>query len=154
MEIEMSTGVTTLIARMKSNPEEFFGDAKRWQFMFREHFRDVMTEAEKGAIHGAMKEVRRLEFDALVVKEILRDEREQAEQEKAYAQAFKQVSTQGSAGVNLHVPKATYFEGTLAEHAAHHGLLKAKIEAQIRRDDILDAQRLTMLGKQEEWISK
>lgn len=150
MEIEMSTGVTTLIARMKSNPEEFFGDAKRWQFMFREHFRDVMTEAEKGAIHGAMKEVRRLEFDAMVVKEILRDEREQAEQEKAYAQ----VATHGSVGVNLQAPKATYFKGSLAEHAARHDLLKAQIEAHIRCDDILDAQRLTMLGKMEEWINK
>lgn len=88
MEIELSTGVETLVARMKSNPEEFFGEASRWKFMFRDHFRDVMTEAEKGAIHGAMKEVRRLEFDALVVKEILRDEQEQAmaEQAKAYGQ--------------------------------------------------------------------
>lgn len=88
MEIEMSTGVTTLIARMKSNPEEFFGGAERWSFMFRDHFRDVMTEAEKGAIHGAMKDVRRLEFDALVVKEILREEMNQA-------QVGQSIATQG-----------------------------------------------------------
>ena len=88
MNIELSSGVETLIKRMQSNPEEFFGEASRWKFMFRAHFRDVMTEAEKGAIHQGMKEVRRIEFDVLVVKELLRDEQEQAmaEQEKAYGQ--------------------------------------------------------------------
>lgn len=87
MEIGLSSGVETLIKRMQTNPEEFFGDAKRWSFMFREHFRDVMTEAEKGAIHQGMKEVRRIEFDVLVVKELLRDEQEQAaESTQAYGQ--------------------------------------------------------------------
>ncbi len=89
MEIGLSSGVETLIKRMQTNPEEFFGEASRWKFMFRDHFRDVMTEAEKGAIHQGMKEVRRIEFDVLVVKELLRDEQEQAaEQEKAYGQAI------------------------------------------------------------------
>ena len=99
MEIELSTGVETLVARMKSNPEEFFNGAERWSFMFREHFRDVMTEAEKGVIHGAMKEVRRLEFDALVVKEILRDEREEAEKEKAASMSMQ--------GFGQAIPKAS-----------------------------------------------
>jgi hypothetical protein len=83
MEIELSSGVETLLKRMQTNPEEFFGEAKRWSFMFREHFRDVMTEAEKGAIHQGMKEVRRIEFDVLVVKELLREEQEQTMAEQA-----------------------------------------------------------------------
>ena len=42
-----------------------------------------MTEAEKGAIHQGMKEVRRIEFDVLVVKELLREEQEQTMAEQA-----------------------------------------------------------------------
>jgi hypothetical protein len=77
MEIELSSGVTTLINRMSSNPDEFFGNAPRWNFIFRENFREIMTEAEKGALHQALKEVRRYEFDALVMKELLVDEKEE-----------------------------------------------------------------------------
>jgi hypothetical protein len=61
---------------MESNPEEFYGDASKWGFMFAPNFRDVMTEPEKGALHEALKEVRRKEFDTLVVKELLKEEME------------------------------------------------------------------------------
>lgn len=73
---EMCSGVRTLVARMESNPEEFFGDATKWRFMFNANFREVLTEPEKGALHEALKEVRRKEFDTLVVKEILKEEME------------------------------------------------------------------------------
>ena len=99
---DFSTGVTTLLARMESNPEEFFGEAPRWKFIFREHFRDVMTEAEKGAIHQGMKEVRRLEFDAMVVKEIMRDERAEMEALMANPMGITEsmrISSNGSLGV-------------------------------------------------------
>jgi hypothetical protein len=91
MEIELSSGVTTLINRMSSNPEEFFGNAQRWNFIFRENFREIMTEAEKGALHQALKEVRRYEFDALVMKELLVDEKEE-QQITATAQVLKGAS--------------------------------------------------------------
>lgn len=71
---ELSSGVQTLIARMESNPEEFYGEAHKWRFIFRENFREVLTEPEKGAIHEALKGVRRKEFDVLVVKVLLEDE--------------------------------------------------------------------------------
>ncbi len=80
---ELSTGVKTLVARMATNPEEFFGDALKWRFMFKENFREVMTESEKATLHTALKEVRRKEFDALVVQTLLNDE----VKERAYAQA-------------------------------------------------------------------
>ena len=73
---EMCSGVRTLVARMESNPEEFFGDAPKWRFMFAANFREVLTEPEKGALHEALKNVRRKEFDTLVVKEILKEEME------------------------------------------------------------------------------
>lgn len=75
---EMCSGVRTLVARMESNPEEFFGDATKWRFMFAANFREVLTEPEKGALHEALKEVRRKEFDTLVVKELMKEEMEQS----------------------------------------------------------------------------
>ena len=74
---ELSTGVRALLGRMESNPEEFYGDASKWSFMFAPNFRDVMTEPEKGALHEALKEVRRKEFDELVVRRMLRDSEEE-----------------------------------------------------------------------------
>ena len=75
---ELSTGVKTLVARMETHPEEFFGEAPKWRFMFKDTFRDVMTEPEKGALHAALREVRRKEFDSLAVKTLLQDEINQA----------------------------------------------------------------------------
>ena len=74
---ELSAGVRALLGRMESNPEEFYGDASKWGFMFAPNFRDVMTEPEKGALHEALKGVRRKEFDELVVRRMLRDSEEE-----------------------------------------------------------------------------
>ena len=75
---ELSAGVRALLGRMESNPEEFYGNASKWAFMFEPNFRDVMTEPEKGALHEALKEARRKEFDELVMRRILRDTEEEA----------------------------------------------------------------------------
>ena len=74
---ELSAGIRALLGRMESNPEEFYGDASKWAFMFSSNFRDVMTEPEKGALHEALKEARRKEFDELVMRRILRDTEEE-----------------------------------------------------------------------------
>lgn len=71
---EFSTGVETLINRMETNPEEFFNEADKWRFIFKEKFREVLTEQEKGAIHEALKAVRRKEFDYNVIQTLLKDE--------------------------------------------------------------------------------
>lgn len=73
MNIEIGSGVQALVSRMGSHPEEFFGEASKWHFMFQERFRDTMTESEKGAIHGALKEVRRKEFEYKVMRTLLED---------------------------------------------------------------------------------
>jgi len=75
-----TSGVDAIIERMKTHPDEFFeyshgNDLKgRWRFMFKDYFRDAMTEIEKGRLHEALKQVRRMEFDTLVVKELMREE--------------------------------------------------------------------------------
>jgi len=73
---ELSVGVRTLIARMESNPDEFYGDADKWRFIFAANFREVMTEPEKGALHEALAEVRRKEFDERVMRRLLQDDME------------------------------------------------------------------------------
>lgn len=70
---ELSTGVRALVGRMESNPSEFYGEAEKWRFMFSANFREVLTEPEKGALHEALKEVRRKEFDEKVMRELLKD---------------------------------------------------------------------------------
>jgi hypothetical protein len=85
---DISTGVRTVVARMGTNPEEFFGEASKWRFIFRDTFREVMTEPEKAALHAALKEVRRKEFDALAVKTLLEDEMRERVMEGAKVQAY------------------------------------------------------------------
>ena len=74
MNIEMGAGIQALVGRMESNPEEFFDEAPKWRFMFADRFRDTMTESEKGAIHAALKEVRRKEFEHKVMHTLLEDD--------------------------------------------------------------------------------
>ena len=69
-----SSGITAVLARMDTNPAEFFGDAPKWGFIFKERFREVLTEPEKGALHEKLKEVRRQEFDHHVMRTMLDDE--------------------------------------------------------------------------------
>ena len=79
MNIDIGVGIQTLVNRMESHPEEFFDEAPKWRFMFADRFRDTMTESEKGAIHGALKEVRRKEFEYKVMRTLLEDDlKEQA----------------------------------------------------------------------------
>lgn len=69
-----SAGITAILARMDSNPSEFFGEAPKWRFIFKETFREVLTEPEKGALHEKLKEVRRQEFDHQVMRTLLDSE--------------------------------------------------------------------------------
>lgn len=86
---ELSAGVRALLGRMESNPEEFYGgDASKWNFIFAPNFCDVMTEPEKVALYEALKNVRRKEFDELVMRRILRDEEnEKMEQMRSFGAA-------------------------------------------------------------------
>jgi hypothetical protein len=75
-----TTGVDAIIERMRTHPDEFFEYShgnelkSRWRFMFKDYSRDAMTEIEKGRLHESLKQIRRMEFDTLVVKELMREE--------------------------------------------------------------------------------
>jgi len=72
------SGVDVIIERMKQFPQEFFESGPergRWAFIYKDYFRDAMTESEKGRILEQLKVVRRIEFDALVLKELFKEEK-------------------------------------------------------------------------------
>lgn len=86
------SGVDALIERMELYPEEFFevsqelNKRSRWSFMYKDYFRDAMTEAEKGRLHEAIRKMRRLEFDATVLKELMKEEVKEADEEMDLAE--------------------------------------------------------------------
>lgn len=70
----MNSGVEIVLARMATHPEEFYGDNDKWKFIYKEYFRDAMTETEKGAIFDRIKEIRKEEFTLYVMKAITNEE--------------------------------------------------------------------------------
>jgi hypothetical protein len=93
---ELSTGVRTLLARMESNPEEFYGDADKWRFIFAPNFREVMTEPEKGALHEALCEVRRKEFDERVMRRLLQDDMDEQARDARSRYGAAQIKGEGT----------------------------------------------------------
>ena len=73
---EFSTGVTTLLARMDTNPSEFFDGAYKWSFLTAEWVKDILTDDEKTAISNKLTEVRRIAFDQMVMQTLLDSEAE------------------------------------------------------------------------------
>jgi hypothetical protein len=74
---EFSTGVTTLLARMDTNPSEFFNGTYKWQFLEAEWIKAVLTDDEKTAINNKLTEVRRGAFDQMVMQTLLDGEAEE-----------------------------------------------------------------------------
>lgn len=74
---EFSTGVTTLLARMDTNPSEFFDGTYKWSFLNAEWVKTILTEAEEAALNNKLTEVRRVAFDRMVMQTLLENEEEQ-----------------------------------------------------------------------------
>ena len=72
----MNSGVEIVLARMATHPEEFYGDNNKWKFIYKEYFRDAMTEAEKGMIFDRIKEIRKEEFTLAVMQAMTTDDKE------------------------------------------------------------------------------
>jgi uncharacterized protein (UPF0305 family) len=75
----MNSGVEIVLARMATHPEEFYGDSDKWKFIYKEYFRDAMTEAEKGMIFDRIKEIRKEEFTLHVMKTMTAEDKEKDE---------------------------------------------------------------------------
>lgn len=81
-ETQPFNGVDALIDRMKRFPHEFFEagaerGSNRWSFIYKEYFKDVLSESEKGRIHEQLKIVRRMELDAMILKELFKEEKKE-----------------------------------------------------------------------------
>jgi hypothetical protein len=84
MSEEKFSGVEALLERMKTHPEEFFESGERrgrWAFIYKDYFKDCLSEAEKGRLHDGLRTIRRMEFEATIVKELLKDEMQEPEEE-------------------------------------------------------------------------
>lgn len=142
MSEEKFSGVDTLIERMGTHPEEFFESSEkrgRWAFMYKDYFKDCMTESEKGRIHEALKKVRRLEFDALVVKELMKEEvvtEEQPEQKK--------VLTRKATGT---LPVAAGGTGAITSSSLVHEVKEYQNQVRQLHQDFLKAQSNAVLEK-------
>jgi len=93
---EVNDGVSIILGRMESNPEEFFEthrEDNKWRWIFGENIREAMTEPEKAAIYEGMKKVRRLEITAKAVATVLPKD----EEDPPYAQEdYKEVVGRGT----------------------------------------------------------
>ena len=66
----MNDGVKILLERMQTNPEEFVGRPRRWEYIL-EEYDNVLAEDEAKAIKEGLKELRRSEFTRAVMQELL-----------------------------------------------------------------------------------
>ena len=73
MNEDFNDGIKIAIARMESNPEEFFEPKAggKWSWLYAETTREVLTEEERVAVHSALKKVRRLEITYKATKAVL-----------------------------------------------------------------------------------
>lgn len=82
-KVKLSIPIATLINRMKTNPQEFWSDNPKWRFIYSGNVKELLSESEKGALHAALMEVRKQEFQHMVMQTILDIDKENEEVEKA-----------------------------------------------------------------------
>jgi hypothetical protein len=68
----MNDGVELLLERMKTNPEEFYGDYNKWTEVISK-FERFLNEDDLARIYGEIGKLRRDEFTRVVMQEILRE---------------------------------------------------------------------------------
>ena len=84
---EVNEGVGIILARMETNPEEFFEahrDNNKWRWIFSENLREVMSEPEKAAIYEGMKRIRRLEITHKAIATVMPQEEEDPYEKEDY----------------------------------------------------------------------
>jgi len=74
----MNAGVEIVLKRMETHPEEFYYGVEKWAFIYKDYYRDALTETEKGMIFDKIKEVRLGELTGKVMT-TLTDEKEEDE---------------------------------------------------------------------------
>jgi hypothetical protein len=103
--------VGIVLARMETHPEEFFTDCDKWKFIYKDYFREVMTETEKGMIFDRIKAVRRTELSQTVLTTLVGSKNEER----------KSKSDFGSAPMKAEGQKIRITQ-TDEQMARHHGM--------------------------------
>ena len=65
------TCIDVVMERMTTHPEEFFAESDKWKFLYKDYFRDVMTESEKGMIFERIKKIRREELSQKILQTLV-----------------------------------------------------------------------------------
>jgi hypothetical protein len=68
----MNDGVKILLDRMKTNPEEFYGEYNKWTEVLSK-FERFLNEDDVARIYAEIGKIRRDEFTRVVMQEILRE---------------------------------------------------------------------------------
>ena len=74
---EIVGGVGIVLARMESHPEEFHAECDKWKFIYKDYFRDAMSETEKGMIFDRIRDIRKQEFNQMVLQTLVPPEEEE-----------------------------------------------------------------------------
>jgi hypothetical protein len=69
----VNDGVKILLERMETNPEEFVGRGKRWDYIL-EEYDNVLAQDETKAIKEGLHKLRRAEFTRAVMQELLKED--------------------------------------------------------------------------------
>ena len=78
-------GVGIVLARMDTHPEEFHADSDKWKFIYKDYFRDAMNETEKGMIFDKIKQIRKNEFNQMVLQTLVPPEEEEEKETERWA---------------------------------------------------------------------
>lgn len=68
----MNDGVKMVLERMKTHPEEFYGEESRWSYVM-SRYEKFFTQEEKNNLENAITELRRGEFTARVMEKLLEE---------------------------------------------------------------------------------
>lgn len=119
---DISGAVQALVNRMKENPDEFFDpkEKDRWAFIYKEQFREVLTEPEKAAIHTALRDVRRKEFETKILKEILKVDEEDTHEGPASVK-YKTQGRYGQAQIQAEGQPVGHFPSKWTDPMALYG---------------------------------
>jgi len=98
-------GVGIVLARMESHPEEFHAESDKWKFIYKDYFRDAMSETEKGMIFDKIRQIRKDEFNQMVLQTLVPPEEEEEEEDDW---ADKQMTKFGHAPVKREGMKVKY----------------------------------------------
>jgi hypothetical protein len=68
----MNDGVKMVLERMKTHPEEFYGEESRWSYVM-SRYEKFFTQEEKNHLENAITNLRRGEFTARVMEKLLEE---------------------------------------------------------------------------------